>query len=83
MEVVGPVTLVEFRESEIPVELETLKATMALKPFSEFRLIVEVACPPAVIVRLVGLAESEKSSKDRTAVAMCDSAPLAPVTVRV
>ena len=72
--------LVELR---VPVELETLKATVEPKPFSAFRLIVEVACPPVVIVRLVGLAESEKSSKDRVVVAVCNSAPLAAVTVSV
>ena len=80
MDVVEPVMPAELN---VPVELETLNATVEPKPFSAFKLIVEVACPPVVIVRLVGLAESEKSSKDKVVVAVCDSAPLVPVTVRV
>ena len=70
-------------ELNAPVGLETLNATVEPKPLSAFMLIVDVACPPVIIVRLVGLAESEKSSKDKVVVAVCDSAPLAAVTVRV
>jgi hypothetical protein len=70
-------------EVATPVGLMTLSATVEPNPFRRFRLIVEVACPPALMERLEGFAERVKSWNVNVVVAAWVKLPLVPVTVNV
>jgi hypothetical protein len=65
--------------------MEELRFTVPVNPLTEEMVIVEVTAEPALVVRLDGLAEIEKSGTAMlyVTVVVCDSEPSAPLTVTV
>jgi hypothetical protein len=65
-------------------DTEDVRATVPVNPLVGATVIVEVAAAPAVVVTAVGLALRAKPPVgEKVTVAVCDRAPLVPVTVTV
>lgn len=79
------VTLVGLREHRRPVAGDVVAAreTVPVNPLTAVTVTVEVPMAPALTVTVVGLAVTVKSVTVKVTVAVCDIAPLVPVTVTV
>ncbi|HZC81588.1 MAG TPA: hypothetical protein VE222_07675 [Nitrospiraceae bacterium] len=64
-------------------DIDEVRVTVPVNPFTGATVIVEVAAVPEVVVTDVGLAVTVKSLTVKLTVAVCDRVPLVPVTVTV
>ena len=83
VEVPDPLMVVVPAETVTPVGLEMLSATVDPNPFTRFRLMLEVPCPPVFRDRLDGLAVRLKSWKLNVADAAWFKFPLVPEILSV
>ena len=64
-------------------DIDDVRATVPVNPWTGATVIVEVAAVPAFVVTEVGLTVTVKSLMVTVTVAVRDNAPLVPVTVTV
>ncbi len=74
---------VRVHVNPVPGDIEDVRATVPVNPFTGATVIVEVAAVPAEVVTAVGEAVTVKSFTVTVTVAECDRLPLVPVTVTV
>ncbi len=77
-------TLVKLKDSWGPDgEMDALNSTVPEKPLTPARVTMVAPEEPAGILRLAGLAEIAKPTRERNIVARTCTEPLVPVTVTV
>jgi hypothetical protein len=74
---------VRVQVSPVAGDIVVERATVPVKLLIGATVIVELPATPALMVKLVGAADTAKSWTLKVTVAECDSVPLVPVTVTV
>ena len=74
---------VRVQVNPVAGEIEDVRATVPVNPFTGATVMVEVAAVPAGVVTAVGAAVTVKSFTVTVTVAEWDKLPLVPVTVTV